>query len=193
LRVIARVGVRRASDVGSGEKDDTNVVFSETKVEGAGAFVVGCFERGDGDAERGHERLAELGDGVDEAVEGEELWASNIVGHLRLAKSDLNVGEAGLTEDSLDGVGGSHRIVEVQSLVLHADPHQERAKQQLLPGVGEGDGVDRGPLNAARVEELGDVRTNLEPGACDSVAVDRARLADVALRLRTLAFRPGRA
>lgn len=33
--------------------------------------------------------------------------------------------------------------------------------------VGKGDGVDRGPFDAARVEELVDFRTNLEPGACD--------------------------
>jgi hypothetical protein len=193
----ARVGMlgmlgRRASDVGSGEKGDVIVVFAKAEVEGAGALVVGRIEWGDGEAERGRERLAELGDRVDEGIEGEELRATNRVGHLRLAKSDLNLGEAGYSEDTLDGAGGSHCILEGESLGHHANPHQEWAKRRLLPGVGEGDGVDRGPLDAARVEGLVDVRTDLEPGACDRVAVDRARLADVALRLWTLAFRPGR-
>jgi len=49
--------------VGSCEKDDAVVVFTEAEVEGAGAPVVGRLERGDGEAERGRERLAELGDG----------------------------------------------------------------------------------------------------------------------------------
>ena len=75
----------------------------------------------------------------------------------------------------------------------HADPDQERAKRRVLPGVGEGDGVDRGPLDAARIKELVDFCAYLEPGVCDRVAVDGAHRADVALRLGTLALRPGRA
>ena len=93
------------------------------------------------EAERGRERFAELGDGVDEGVEGEELRVSDRVGYLRLAKSDLNLGEAGLTEDTLI----------YRRLVLHADPNKERAKWLLFPSVGEGDGVDRGSHDAARV------------------------------------------
>jgi len=85
---------RRASDVGSGEKDDTVVVFTEAEVEGAGALVVGRLERGNREAECGRERLAELGDGVEERVEGEEFRTTNRVGHLRFAKSNLNLGEA---------------------------------------------------------------------------------------------------
>jgi hypothetical protein len=66
LACHARVGVlgRRTSDMGSGEKDDTIVVFAEAEIECAGALVVGRLERGDGEAERRRERLAELGDGV---------------------------------------------------------------------------------------------------------------------------------
>ena len=130
-------------------------------LRGRRASNVGNSGKGDGEAERGRERLAELGDEVDEGgVEGEELRASNRVGHLRLlAKSDINLGEAGLTEDTLIG----------DSLVLHADPNKEREKWSFFPSVGEGDGVDRGPQDAAIVEEL------IEPGACDRVAVDRLR------------------
>lgn len=122
-----------------------------------------------------------------------ELRATNRADHLRRATSDLNLGKDGLTEDILDGVGGSYRIAEEESLALHTDPHQERAKRRFLPGVGKGGGVDRGLLDAARVEVLVDVCTDLEPGTCDGVLIDRARLADVGLRLRTRAFRPGRA
>lgn len=76
--------------------------------------------------------------------------------------------------------------------MLHADPPQDLATRRLLLGVGESELVDRGPLDVARVEGLVD-----EPGACDRVAVDRGRLADVALRLGTLRLgtlgsRPGR-
>jgi hypothetical protein len=55
------VGVHRgkASDVGSGQKGAV-VVFAEAEVEGAGALVVGRLERGDGEAERGREWLAEV-------------------------------------------------------------------------------------------------------------------------------------
>jgi len=58
--------------------------------------------------------------------------------------------------------------------------------------VGEGDWVDGGPLNTARVERLVDIRADLEPGVGDRVAIDRAHLTDIALCLWTLAFRPGR-
>jgi len=44
-----------------------------------------------------------------------------------------------------------------------------------------------------RVEELVYVRADLDPGVSDGVAVDRARLAEEALRFRTLALMPGRA
>ena len=47
----------------------------------------------------------------------------------------------------------------------NANPHEEGAKRFRLPGVGEGDGVDRGPVDAAGVEELVDFRANLQPGA----------------------------
>jgi len=75
----ARVGVRgrRASDVGSGEKDEAVVICAEAEVEGAGALVVGCLERGG----RSQAWLAERGDAVD-GIEGEELRATNRVGHL---------------------------------------------------------------------------------------------------------------
>ncbi len=59
----ARVSVHgRAS---SREKDDVVTVFAEEEVKATCALEVGCAERG-GEAERGHESLAELGDGVDE-------------------------------------------------------------------------------------------------------------------------------
>lgn len=80
--------------MGSGEKDDALVAAAEAEVEGARALVVGRLERGDGEAERGHEGLAELGDGVEE-VEGEELRASNRPTDDRLAESELDLGEAG--------------------------------------------------------------------------------------------------
>jgi len=190
----ARVGKRgrRASNVGSGEEGDAVVVTAEAEIERAGALIVGRPERGDGEAERGREGLAELVDGVSEGVEREELRATHRARHLRLAESDLNLGEAGLAEDGLDGVGGSHCSLEGERLVLHADPHQERAKWRPLPGVGEGDGIDRCPLDAESIQGLVDVGTDLEPVACDGVTVDRARLADVALRLGTLGYRPGR-
>ena len=53
-------------------------------------------------------------------------------------------------------------------------------------------GVNRGPHDAARVEGLINIHTNLRPGACDRVAVSRARLVDEVLRLGSLAFRAGR-
>ncbi len=58
--------------MGSGEKDDAFVVFVKAEVEGSGAFVVWRLKRGDGQAKRGRERLAELGDGVKEGFEREE-------------------------------------------------------------------------------------------------------------------------
>ena len=179
--------------MGNGEKDNAVVVFAEAKVEGPGALVMGRPERGDGEAERGCERLAKLGDVVDDGVEGEELWASR-VGYLGLAKRDLNLGEAGLAEDPLDGVGGSDRIFEEESLGLHADPYEERTERCRLPGVCEGDRVDRCSLDAARVEELVNVRTDLKPRACAvMVTVDRAGLTEVTPGLSTTSFRPGRA
>ena len=81
----------------------------------------------------------EIRDEVDDGVKGKELRASNRLGHLQLTKSDLNRGEAGWTVDTLDGAGGSHRIVEEERLGLHADPNKERAERLLLPSVGEGD------------------------------------------------------
>lgn len=62
--------------MGSSEKGEAVVVFSEAEVEAADALVVGRLEQGNGEAERGRERLAELGDGVDEGVKGGEIWAS---------------------------------------------------------------------------------------------------------------------
>jgi len=178
--------------VGSGEEGDAVVVTAEAEVERASALVVGRPERGDGEAERGREGLAELGDGVSEGVEGEELRATHIAHHLRLTESDLDVGEAGLAEDVLDDIGGSHGSLEGQCLILHADPHQERAKRRLLPGVGEGDGIDRGPLDAEGLEGLVDVGTDPEPVVCDGVTIHRACLADVAVCFGTLALRPSR-
>jgi len=195
----ARVGVHggRASDVGSGEKDDAAVVsivvFSEAEVEGTGALVVGRLERGNEEAGRGREGLAGIGDGVDEGVEGVELRATKRVGHLRLAESNLNTGEAGLADDStLDVLGGSHCNLEGESLGPHADPHQERAKRLLLPFVGEAEAVDRSPHDVARGEVFLGVLTDLGPGVCDWMVTDRAQLADVGLRFCTLALRPGR-
>ena len=63
--------------MGSSEKGEAVVVFAEAEVEAADALVEGRLEQGNAEAERGRERLAELGDGVDEGVKGEELWASN--------------------------------------------------------------------------------------------------------------------
>ena len=90
-------------------------------------------------------------------------------------------------------VGGSDRVVEEESLVLHPNPHEERVKRHLLPGIGKGYGVDRGPFDATRVEEFVDVGTDLDPGACNRAVVDRTGLANEALRLRALVLRPGRA
>jgi hypothetical protein len=103
------------------------------------------------------------------------------VGHVRLAKSDLDLrDEAGITEGTLDGVGGSHRSVEEESLVLHIR-------------IGQ-NGVDRSPHDAARVEGLACVPSDLEPGACDTVAADRGPASRMKrCRLRTLAYEPGKA
>jgi hypothetical protein len=108
---LAGVHGRRASDVGSGEKDNAIVIFANTEVEGTSALIVGRLERGDGEAKCGCERLAELRDGVSEGVEREELRASCRPGHLGLPESDLDLREAGQAEDVLDALGHSHGTV----------------------------------------------------------------------------------
>ena len=77
--------------MGSGEEGDAVIVTAEAEIERTGALIVGRLQRGDGEAERGREGLAELGDRVDEGVEGEELRATHRARHLRLAESDLNL------------------------------------------------------------------------------------------------------
>lgn len=46
----------------SGEKGDAIVLFAKAEVESTGALVVLRLGRGDGEAEPGCERLAEVGD-----------------------------------------------------------------------------------------------------------------------------------
>jgi len=76
--------------VGSGEEGDAVIVTAEAEIERAGALIVGRLQRGDGEAERGREGLAELGDRVDEGVEGEELRATErVTSDLRKATSIL--------------------------------------------------------------------------------------------------------
>jgi len=68
--------------VGSSEEGDAVVVTVETEVERTGTLEVGRSEWGDGEAKRGCEGLAELGNEVDEGVEGEELRATQRAPHL---------------------------------------------------------------------------------------------------------------
>ena len=178
--------------MGSSEKDNVLIIFAEAEIQGASALVVGCLERGNGKAKCRCKWLAELRDGVDKAVEGVKLRATNGTGHLRLTKSHLNFREASRSEDSLDSIGSSHCIVKEECVMFHANPHEEWAKWDLLPSVGKGNRVDRSPHYTARVEVLGDLRADLAPRARNGVAIDRAQLTDEAPYLRTLAFGPGR-
>lgn len=54
----------------------------------------------------------------------EEFRASNRPGHLQLTESDLDPGEAGSTEDTLDTVGRSNCSVKKERPVLNANPHE---------------------------------------------------------------------
>ncbi|CUS10823.1 unnamed protein product [Tuber aestivum] len=161
---------RRASNVGSGEEGDAVVITAEAEVEPYGTRRWG----------------------VSEGIHRKELWATHRAHHLRLAESDLNLREASLAQDVLDSIGGSHGSLKGKCLVLHTDPHQERAKRRLLPSVSKGNGIDRGPLDVESIEGLEDVGTNLEPVVCDGMIIHRAELTDVALCLGTLVFRPSR-
>ena len=179
--------------MGSSEKDNMVIIFAEAEVEGTSALRVGCSEWGNGEAKCGCEGLAELRDRVSEGIEGEELWATDRAGHLRLMKGNLNLREASLTEDTLDSTGSRHHIAKRERLAPHPDPHQEWTKWYILPCISKANRVNQCPLDAARVKPLVDVCTNLKPGICDRVVVDGSQLADVGLCFWTCPFRPGRA
>ena len=138
--------------------------------------------------------MVELGDGVDEGIEGPELRATTREGRRPLSDSDVDVGEAGLAEDrALDVVGGLLCGLEGERVGRHADDHEEGAKGGLLPSVGKAEAHDRGEFDTElSVQVCLGILEDPAPGGCDGVAVNGAHRADIGLRVRAaLAFRPG--
>jgi hypothetical protein len=192
----ARVAVHRgrANDMGSCDSEDVVVVIAAAEVEGDCTLVVGRLGRGNGETERGRKGMSELGDGIEEGIEGRELRATTREGRSPLSDSDVDVGETGLGEDrSLDVVGSLLRGLESERVGWHADDHEEGAKGGLLPSVGKSGAHDRGELDTElSVQICLCVLEEPAPDGCDGVVVNRAHLAEIGLRVRAApAFRPG--
>lgn len=104
-----------------------------------------------------------------------------------LANRDLDARDADLDEDSiLDVFGRRLCVLEVESVGLHADPHQERAERLSIPDVADADVVDRIQPYFARFEQLDYLFPYLVRRVCDrDIAVsDGAQLSAEARRLR---------
>jgi hypothetical protein len=176
----------------SDEKGDTTIVFARAEVEGTGALVVGRLERGDGEAERGRERLAEFGDGVDEGVEERSFGppTDRLTSDSRKATSIL--GKPAQRRIPLITSAAATAASKRRDLCLtltHMSSGQNGIFSPVLAKATGSIEVQLTPQGEERV----DLGADLEPGGCDRMAINRARSADEALRLRTPAFGPGTA
>ena len=179
--------------MGSRQSEDVVTVIAAAEVKADGALIVGHLERRYIEAKGGRKRVAELGDGVNEGIEGWELGATAGEARRPLADGDINVGEAGLAEDdTLYVLSGGLGLLEGDSHGRHADGHQERAEGGLLSNVGKAEACDHGALDPASIEVCIGIPEDLGPGGCDGVVVHWACLTDERLRFGTAyAFRPG--
>lgn len=172
----ARVTVhrRRSSDMGSRDSENVVIVIAAAEVEGDRALVVGRLGWGNGETERGCKGMPELGDGVEEGVEGWKVRTAAREGRCPLSDSDINVGEAGLGEDhALDIIGGFLCGLEGERVGWHADDHEEGAKGGLLPSFGEAGAHDRGELDTElSIQVCLGVLEEPAPDRCDGVAVN---------------------
>jgi hypothetical protein len=192
----ARVAVhrRRSSDMGSRDSENVVVVIAAAEVEGDRALVVGRLGRGNGETECGRKGMPELGDGVEEGIEGWKARAAAREGRRPLSDSDVDVGEAGLGEyRALDVVGGLLGGLEGERAGWHADDHEEGAKGGLLPNIGEAGAHDRGELDTELSVQVSlGILEEPAPDRCDGVAVNRTHFAEIGLRpWAAPAFRPG--
>jgi hypothetical protein len=183
----------RASDVGDGEKNDAVVVFSEAEVEGAGALVVGRLERGDGEAGRGREGLAGIGDEVDEGL---KEWCFGppkewVTSDSRKATS-IPMKPAWLRIVPLTYSAAATTPPKVRVLGLtpiHTRSGQNASSSASLAKPKPSTEVHMTPQEARYFSVSSRI---LGPGVCDRTVADRAQLADVGLRFCTLALGPGR-
>ena len=139
--------------MGSRESKDVVAVIAAAEVKADGALIVGRLERRYVEAKGGRKRMAELGDRVNEGIEGRELGATAGEARRPLADRDIDVGEAGLAEnDTLYVLGSGLGHLKGDSHGRHADGYQERAEGGLLSSVGEAEACDRGALDSASLE-----------------------------------------
>ena len=180
--------------MGSRDSENVVVVIAAAEVEGDRTLVVGRLGWGNGETERGRKGMPELGDGVEEGVEGWKVRTAAREGRRPLSDSDVDVGEAGLGEDrALDVIGGFLCGLEGERVGWHADDHEEGAKGGLLTSFGESGAHDRGELDTElSVQVCLGVLEEPAPDRCDGVAVNRVHLAEIGLRVRAApGFRPG--
>ena len=180
---------RWEGDMVGGEKEDAVALAALSEVDGTRALEVRCLERSDLDAKRGSEGATKLKDTVDKGVEGEKLWA-NRLGDNRFAESNLDVGESLSSQNILAALGYLLGCLEGESPRHHPYPEMEHT-DLLFSCLSKTDGVNRRPLDVARVEVITDELANREPASLHRMFADRAGLSSNALRLGTRAHRPG--
>ena len=190
IRLSGHAGVgadrrRRASDVSACQNGDTVVVSRKAEVQSSCAFVKWECTTRDGEAESWSEWFAQVGDLVDERVEGEQLWSNSTI-YNRLDESDFDVGEASAGEDVLDDGCTSNSSLVGEGTGVHADAYDERAEWLGLPSIGVGEGVDAGPNDVVGLEVVTDARANVKPSRLNRMGVNWARLTDEALTHRAL-------
>lgn len=151
------------------------------------ALVSGLLEGRDGDAERGCEWMAELGDcPVELGVEGRELGASTGEERFEFPDSDFDVAVASLGEDiDLDVFGNGLGKLELDSLWLHADSYHQRAECRLLSNVSESQCHDSGERLPNSIELCFGVGEDPVPGRLDEMVGYGAQFAAEGLGART--------
>ena len=116
-------------------------------------------------------------DSVDKGVEREELWASK-TSHYWLDKCHLDVREADISEDVLDGGCSSNSGLIEEETRIHTDAHDKRAEWLGLPSIGVGEEIDGCPHYAHGFELVADACANRNPSRLNSVTVNWVRLID---------------